>query len=130
MKSDCDYDCFNCKKPDCTVEKAPTDKEMLENVTELLRNAPVTEAQRQRVAKRALRRSTNQKKPVRCVETGEVYESLGAAARETGISSATIKKHCDCHTTAFNGLHYRFCEVDNDSGGKTGDGAAGDNRKV
>lgn len=51
--------------------------------------------------------ATTGKKPVICVETGEIHPSITAAARALGVSDASvnqsIRKSCRC-----KGFHFRF----------------------
>lgn len=57
--------------------------------------------------KQKIARSTTNRKQVLCVETGQVYPSVTAAARELGVAEASvnqaIRKGCRC-----KGNHFRF----------------------
>ena len=48
------------------------------------------------------------RKPVECIETGEIYESLSDAERKTGILSETISRCCRGKQKTASGLHWRF----------------------
>lgn len=62
----------------------------------------LTEEHKQKIAA-----TTTNRKPVQCVETGEIYPSVTAAARALGVNEASvnqaIRKGCRC-----KGNHYRF----------------------
>lgn len=47
-------------------------------------------------------------KKVLCIETGEVFESIGDAERKTGIRHSGISKACNGKLKATGGFHWRF----------------------
>ena len=53
-----------------------------------------------------------EKKPVRCVETGKVYDCINDAARDTGIYKQGISNCCRKvkHYNTAGGLHWEFVE--------------------
>jgi len=66
------------------------------------RGVPISEDHRAKIIAK-----TTGRKPVQCVETGEIYPSITAAARYLGVNEASvnraIRKGCRC-----KGNHYRF----------------------
>ncbi len=44
--------------------------------------------------------------PVRCLETGEIFESQGFAAFMKGVSSSAISQHLNGHRDHAGGLHF------------------------
>ena len=48
-------------------------------------------------------------KPVRCIETGEVYYSINEAERQTGIEHQNIGKVCRGLYKTTRGLHWEYC---------------------
>lgn len=48
------------------------------------------------------------RKPVECIETGEKYESLADAQRQTGILGETISRCCRGKQKSASGYHWRF----------------------
>jgi hypothetical protein len=59
------------------------------------RGKPLTEAHRQKIAA-----TTTNRKPVRCVESGQIFPSITAASRALGVTEASvsqaIRKGCRC----------------------------------
>ena len=51
-------------------------------------------------------------KPVKCVETGQVFESIAGASNATGITASSISNSCQCNWRA-GGLHWEFIQVKN-----------------
>jgi len=47
-------------------------------------------------------------KPVRCVETGEVYESITAAGKAAGVSAHAISNHLRGKTETSAGHHWKY----------------------
>ena len=50
------------------------------------------------------------RKPVRCIETGEEFESLSDAQRKTGILGETISRCCRGKQKTASGYHWEFIE--------------------
>lgn len=50
------------------------------------------------------------RKPVQCIETGIIYESLADAERKTGILGETISRNCKEKQKSASGLHWRFID--------------------
>ena len=48
-------------------------------------------------------------RPVICLETGEIFESVTDASRKTGIGQETIRKSCKRLTTTSFGKSFRYC---------------------
>ena len=48
------------------------------------------------------------RKPVRCIETGEEFESLSDAERKTGILGETISRCCRGKQKTASGYHWEF----------------------
>ena len=48
------------------------------------------------------------RKPVQCIETGIIYESLSDAERKTGILGETISRNCRGKQKSASGLHWSF----------------------
>lgn len=49
-------------------------------------------------------------RPVRCIETGEVFESCAALARRTGIHASQLSVYLQRRDgRALRGLHYEYC---------------------
>lgn len=70
-------------------------------------------AEQKRVAKETFAPYVERlKKPVVCVETGEIYESVSAASRETGLCTSYISTSCKtAHKRQFNkksALHFEY----------------------
>jgi hypothetical protein len=61
---------------------------------------------------RAKKFSVSRGKPVKCVETGEIYCSCGEAARHTGISSSSIWACCSGYRNTYSAGGYRWIFVD------------------
>lgn len=57
----------------------------------------------------ALHRRKKTHTPCRCVETGEVYPSLAAAARQIGADPESVRNSC-ARGHAAKGLHFQFSE--------------------
>ena len=67
------------------------------------------------------RKHKHEKSCVECIETGEVYKNITAAAKAVGRSPAAIKKCLDGKTKTCAGLHWRYCydyENRSDPGGE------------
>ena len=47
-------------------------------------------------------------KIVKCLETGEVWETVGEAADEVGVSRKTMSKHLNGRSDHIDGLHYEI----------------------
>ena len=62
---------------------------------------------------RALLRATAHKKAVICFETGEVYPSLIAAQRQTGVDRTVISRCCSNkpHCNSAGGYHWGFVDL-------------------
>lgn len=54
---------------------------------------------------------TRKVKPVKCVETGVIYNSVRAAERETKCSSSGISKACKGIYLTCGGFHWEYVEV-------------------
>ena len=50
------------------------------------------------------------RKPVKCIETQEIYESLSEAERQTGILSETISRCCRGKQKTASNFHWEFYE--------------------
>ena len=48
------------------------------------------------------------KKPVKCIETGIVYESISAASQEQGIGFASIQRVCNNLQKTAGGFHFEY----------------------
>lgn len=48
-------------------------------------------------------------RPVRCIETGIVYESISAAAKAFGVTVSAIRKVLNSHGEKSCGYHWEFC---------------------
>jgi len=63
-------------------------------------------------------------KKVLCVETGEIFESVHEAERQTGVNQSTISKACSGKRKTAGGYHWQFfefpadCEIANPHTGK------------
>lgn len=55
-------------------------------------------------------RLAQHRKPVQCIETGEIYDSLAEAGRKTGILPETISRQIKGKQKTTQGLHWRFVE--------------------
>lgn len=53
-----------------------------------------------------MRKNNKHKKPVRCIETNEVYESSGEASRQTGIYVDSIIKCCNGKQKTAGNMHW------------------------
>lgn len=53
-------------------------------------------------------RKAQHRKPVKCLETGEIYESLSDAERKTGILDETISRCCRGKQKTAGGYHWVF----------------------
>ena len=49
-------------------------------------------------------------KKVRCVETGEIFESVGAAAKYAGRSISTMSRHLNGYRSRCGEYHYEFVD--------------------
>lgn len=58
--------------------------------------------------KEKMRKNNKLKKPVLCIETGEIYESACDAGRNTGIISDSISKCCNRKQHTAGGYHWTF----------------------
>ena len=58
------------------------------------------------LVRKAMKRGTK----VRCIETGEIYYSIGKAAKEIGSYPANVWKCCRGERETANGLHFEFAE--------------------
>lgn len=50
------------------------------------------------------------KKPVKCLETGRIYESASAAAKDMGINRSSISFCCEGKTNIGGGYHWQFIQ--------------------
>ena len=50
------------------------------------------------------------KKPVRCIETGQVFPSADVAARAIGAAPTSVWANCSGHTKHCRGLHFEYLE--------------------
>ena len=57
-----------------------------------------------------IRKAITRGRKVRCIENGNVYYSIGKAARENGTYSANVWKCCKGGRASANGLHFEFVE--------------------
>ena len=57
------------------------------------------------------RKKSSQTRMVKCLETGELYESINECARVTGIDRRNIQRACKSYTSA-GGHHYCYVEDD------------------
>lgn len=48
------------------------------------------------------------KKPVKCLETGRIYESASAAAKDIGINRSSISFCCEGKANIGGGYHWQF----------------------
>lgn len=55
-------------------------------------------------------RLAQHRKPVQCIETQEIYESLSDAERKTGILGETISRQIRGKQKSTKGLHWRFVD--------------------
>ena len=55
-------------------------------------------------------RMAQHRKPVQCIETGEMYDSLAEAERQTGIFGESISRQIKGQQKTTKGLHWRFVE--------------------
>lgn len=58
-----------------------------------------------------LGRQAHNKKPVRCIETGIVYESALDAERKTGIKNGCINRCCTGQRKSTNGLKWEYAAL-------------------
>lgn len=56
--------------------------------------------------KRKIRESCKNKKPVRCIETGEVYESISQAGKMNCINKSSIRDACNGRQKTAGGYHW------------------------
>lgn len=49
-------------------------------------------------------------KPVICLETGKVYESVSAAAEALKVPQSNLSSVCNGHRQTCGGFHFRFVE--------------------
>lgn len=56
------------------------------------------------------RAAASKRKPVRCVETGEVFESASAAAASVGAIRNCITYVCNGHAHTHRGYHWEYVE--------------------
>lgn len=49
-----------------------------------------------------------QQKLVKCLETGQIFESVKAAAEQAGVSRTKMSKHLNGHTPSVEGIHYEI----------------------
>lgn len=54
--------------------------------------------------------NTSRKRKVRCIETGEVYESVTCAGKEIGISYSNISSVCNGKAKTAGGYHWEYVE--------------------
>ncbi len=66
-------------------------------------NSQKTQAKMKKLAK-------ERGKPIVCLETGEVYESVSAAAEKLGIPQSNLSSVCNGHRQTCGGNHFRFLE--------------------
>ena len=59
---------------------------------------------------RSQRANVATRKPVRCVETNEIYPSVNAAAEATGILAASITNCLHGRSQTSGGFHWKFAE--------------------
>lgn len=59
---------------------------------------------------RVLGQLAENRKPIRCVETGQVYPSMTAAARSLGLHLGNLSKVCAGKRARINKLHFEFME--------------------
>ena len=53
-------------------------------------------------------RKNNKKIPIICVETGQIYESIREASRQTGISRGGLNSALSKETSTAYGYHWRY----------------------
>lgn len=49
-----------------------------------------------------------QQKLVKCLETGQIFESVKAAAEQAGVDSPNMSKHLNGRSGSVNGKHYEI----------------------
>ena len=47
-------------------------------------------------------------KPVKCIETGQIYKSVSSAAKDMGLNSSNIIKVCNGERKTTGGLHWEY----------------------
>lgn len=55
-------------------------------------------------------RSLNKCKPVRCIETGKIYESIASASKQTCINRGSILNVCNNKQKIAGGYHWEFVD--------------------
>lgn len=96
-------------------------QETKDKMSQTRKNVPKTEEHKQAI-KKALtgykqteehkknNRLAQHRKPVQCIETQEIYESLSDAERKTGILGETISRQIRGKQKSTKGLHWRFVD--------------------
>lgn len=83
-------------------------KEHCKNISKALSLRPITEEYRKKLSQ-----SCSFKKPVICVETGIVYESITAASRKLNLNRVTLRDAIHKNHRCSN-MHYRFVDKKED----------------
>lgn len=72
-----------------------------------------TTVKRKELSKKEREKYSKIKKPVRCIETGIVYESVTDAANATGIFGTSISKVCKGKGETTGGYHWEYVDENN-----------------
>ena len=88
--------------------KVYTDEEK-RKLSELLKGKPKPPRTKEHI-EHLKKANSHRFKPVLCVETGNIYESLRYAERETGILRGTIRKACNGKYKKAGGYTWKFIE--------------------
>ncbi|MBQ9479747.1 MAG: GIY-YIG nuclease family protein [Selenomonadaceae bacterium] len=61
-----------------------------------------------------LKRFSQKKRPILCIETGKSYESIAEAARQTGLLASTLSEVCNGKIKTFGGFNFVFADTPED----------------
>lgn len=79
-----------------------------EETKEKIRQAMIGKTHTEQTKLLLQQQKTNISKRVQCIETGQIYASLGEAARNTGIDKTSIGRCCAKKQSSAGGLHWAF----------------------
>lgn len=97
----CGFDCALCAcADDCTNHREYCTSKCMAFKTNWLSS--------EHVIPKCKKKAFPSKKPVRCIETGVVYDSMVDAEKATGVSHKNISEVCRRNGITAGGLHWEF----------------------
>lgn len=109
----CDFDCFNCKFPDCKQNSfIPGDAEMLAFVEELISPAPKKEreAERERYKKKRIGKTPWNRRRVICTDDGKAYDSVLIASYDADVHVHSFYPLLREGRETPSGKHFRYLD--------------------